>query len=159
MATRSGPRPVAGRSGFSLIELMIGLAIAALLSLVAVPFTMAWMDSNRQMQARNYVVDAVGRAKALALRNGSGRAGNAPVARIRLSGDLLGVENAASGDVLWSATLPRGVQLMLSDGLTPFNCTALNNRGLPVVPGGCDQAASRLVVKIADQENLDVELL
>ncbi len=147
--------------GFTLIELMVSLAISMMLMLLAVPFSMAWMDSARQLQARGDLVDAVGRAKGWALRNGGTepRTWGESVARLRFSAGLLTVENAADDAVIWSAQLPASVSLRLQGTSNAFTCNAYDSRGVAIAEAGCDQAASRLAVTIANREDLNVEIL
>lgn len=55
--------------GFSLIELMVTLAVLALLTLAAMPFSGAWLDGQRQSQLRSALLEGISQARALALRN------------------------------------------------------------------------------------------
>lgn len=149
--------------GFTLIELMVVLLISAILMMMAVPFTIAWMDSSRQLQARGDLTDAIGRVKAVALRN-DGQAGwNAAAARIRYEpvASMLTVE-AGNGNTLWSAQMPRAVELLAGTGAgaVDFVCAAYNSRGIPIsTEAGCDQVANNLVVRIEGREDLNVDLL
>lgn len=56
-------------TGVTLIELMITITIMALLVLVTLPLTSDWIDGNRQMRAKSNLLEAVGQARALAMRN------------------------------------------------------------------------------------------
>lgn len=55
--------------GFTLIELVVTLAIMLLLLLMAVPLATDWTYSARTLQARGTLVEGFAQAKALALRN------------------------------------------------------------------------------------------
>ncbi len=55
--------------GFTLIELVVTLAIMALLLFMAVPLATDWTYSARTLQARGTLVEGFAQAKALALRN------------------------------------------------------------------------------------------
>ena len=58
--------------GFSLIELMITVALVAVLAVAAMPFAQSWMDGNRQLQVHSRLLMGVAQARALALRNPNG---------------------------------------------------------------------------------------
>ncbi|MCD9030605.1 type II secretion system GspH family protein [Luteimonas sp. Y-2-2-4F] len=58
--------------GFTLIELVVTIAIMAMLLLVGMPFTRDWVEGARQLQARSQLQEAVSQARAMALRNPSG---------------------------------------------------------------------------------------
>ena len=55
--------------GFTLIELMVTLAILAMLLLMAAPLAADWVHGARTLQARGTLVQGFENAKALALRN------------------------------------------------------------------------------------------
>ena len=55
--------------GFTLIELMVTLAILAMLLLMAAPLAADWVHGARTLQARGTLVQGFAHAKALALRN------------------------------------------------------------------------------------------
>lgn len=149
---------ISRQRGFTAIEVMIGLAISAFLMLLAIPFTMRWLDSARQMQARGDLADAVGRARSLALRNEKSLPASNAAARLMLASGVIEVRDSDDA-VVWSASLPRGVTLSHLDNST-YQCSAYNSRGWLINAGGtCVKTDSRLLVKIAGQENLDVELL
>ncbi len=151
--------PGDGVRGFTLIELMLALALGAILFLVAAPLTSGWISGMRQMQARGSVVDAVGKAKSIALRNASGKASDSTAARIQLAGGVLSVIDAAGGTV-WSSEVPESVALKTPDG-SPFECTAYNSRGVQREDSAlsCTQTASRLIVGVANRGDVDVDLL
>lgn len=145
--------------GFTLIELMVGLALSAMLALLAVPFTMSWMASARQIQVRGDLADAVGRAKALALRNAAERTPGEAVARVRVVDGSIEVWDVADAVRVWSAAVPSDVRLRLADRTTDYACTSFNSRGWPIDDGTCRQIDPRLALMVEGQETLDVELL
>jgi len=59
-----------GNSGFTLIELMVTLSVAAILVTVGVPSFMSTIASNRVTAATNEVVTALNLAKSEAIRSG-----------------------------------------------------------------------------------------
>lgn len=60
--------PLSRRSGFSLVELMVVIAIAAILLIVAIPSFKAIINSSRLTSAANELVAAVQTARADAIR-------------------------------------------------------------------------------------------
>lgn len=163
--------------GFTLVELMVGIALMAMLLLLAMPFTRDWVDGNRQMQARGVLWEAIAQARAIALRNPSAVADNAMLASsLQINGTLLEVTAANSSTVLWSGNVPGSAVLKLAGtsdfaGVASFNassneafaCLAFNSRGqhLAAAPG-CLQAnasLSRIAIGLNDQEPLYVDML
>jgi|GEM_PF-366309 len=101
--------------GVTLIELMIGLFIMAMLLMAAMPFGAHWVSSNRQMEARSVLWEGVSQARAMALRNPSARRATAPAAMLRLRAGWLEVMVAGVDTPAWSAKLRDGVHLKLAD--------------------------------------------
>ena len=145
--------------GFTMIELMFGLALSSFLAMLAVPFTMRWLDSARQLQARGDLADAVGRARALALRNEKTLPAGVAAARLIVENDVIEVRDS-DDEVVWSSALPRGVALFQLDESTAYACSAYSSRGWLIDDGAdCTNTESRLWVMVDGQEKLDVELL
>lgn len=163
--------------GFTLIELMIGVAIMAMLLLLAMPFTRDWIDSNRQLQARSVLWEAIAHARAIALRNPSGVADSAMLASsLQRNGTLLQVTAADSDAVLWSGNVPDSAVLKLAGtsdfaDVASFNgspneafaCLAFNSRGQHLAAAhGCLQSnttLSRIAIGLNDQDPLYVDML
>ena len=138
--------------GFSLIELMVTLAILAMLLLMAAPLAADWVHGARTLQARGTLVQGFENAKALALRNpcADPNATGTPAAaalEAKIEGttvtlNVLALPQGVSGCALldarpnpqWTARLPDGVGLTLNGTLlttgTPLTVN-LDNRGLP----------------------------
>ncbi len=160
-------------AGFSLIELMVTLAVMAVLAAAGTPFALSWIDSNRQMQARNVMWEAVSQTRALALRNPGQVSGGAASARLERDGRTLQVLTP-DDTVLWTAQLPANATVKqtdaagfsdaaaLQDAGGELACVAFGNRGqrLPAA-AGCTSAATgfRLGIGMNDQEPLYVDLL
>lgn len=153
MVTRRGLR------GFTLVELMIGLALSAMLALLALPFTVSWTKSARQLQVRGDLADAIGRAKALALRNAALRLPTQAVSRVRVVDGSIEVWNVGTAARVWSAAMPSDVRLRLADRSTDYACTSFNSRGWPIDDGVCSQLDPTLALMVDGQETLNVELL
>ena len=147
--------------GFSLVELMVTVAVIAILAALALPAAATWASGARQAEARGELVEALGRARALAIRNPDGRAARQAAAMVRLRGDTLQVVRVANGTVTWQADLDRGVALR-DDGGAPFLCVAFDSRGLRPDPATAPDCtwAPRVRVHAGDRrEPVDVELL
>ncbi|MDM9650224.1 prepilin-type N-terminal cleavage/methylation domain-containing protein [Pseudomonas wenzhouensis] len=107
--------------GFTLVELMIVIALIAILAMAASPFTSEWSNSAQRQAAKNNLVMAYGQAKAAAIRNDCSTA-------IQLEfGTSIAVK--CGTDTLWQANTPTGVSITLSSGASPLS---FDNRGLPV---------------------------
>ena len=137
--------------GFTLIELMVTLAILAMLLLMAAPLAADWVHGARTLQARGTLVQGFENAKALALRNPceapNATGPHAAVLQAKIEGttvtlNVLALPQGVSGCALlgarpnpqWTARLPDGVGLPLNGTLltpgTPLTVN-LDNRGLP----------------------------
>ena len=139
--------------GFTLIELMVTLAILAMLLLMAAPLAADWVHGARTLQARGTLVQGFENAKALALRNpcADPNATGTPAAaalEAKIEGttvtlNVLALPQGGSGCALlgarpnpqWTARLPDGVGLTLNGTLLTTSSTPLtvnlDNRGLP----------------------------
>lgn len=168
-----------GDRGFTLVELMVTIALVAILALIAAPFGRQWGDSNRQMQLRSQLLEGVAHARALALRNAynatGGDAGD-PVETVRLvlddaSGALQLVQKTASG---WPAagTAPvwQGLPLHPQTRLTlsgdtsldmTFDCVGYDSRGRLVDAGACAPGGDRhrVAIHAGDLDTIHVDLL
>lgn len=161
-------------AGFSLIELMVTLAVMAVLAAAGTPFALSWMDSNRQMQARNLMWEAVAQSRALALRNPQQVVAGGTSARLKRDGRALQVLRGDTDEVLWNGQLPRNVQIKLA-GAADFAdagalgaaagdlaCVAFGNRGqrLPAA-AACLSGVGyhRLAIGLNNQDPLYVDLL
>ena len=155
--------------GFSLVELMVTLAIVALLALMAMPFSTRWMDSDRQLQARGTLTEGVGQARALSLRNPGGIAHGSPAACLRLATDnvlevarLAVGEACADGAVVWNGRLNSSIVLREPGTGTPFQCVAFDSRGTyadSALASDCTQVPALEVVGRDPAEALHVDLL
>ncbi len=75
--------------GFTLIELMITIALFGLLLFVGVPLTQSWTNSSYQRDAAGLLKQGISRAKATALRNQGAVQDTAPAAVLCHSGQNL----------------------------------------------------------------------
>lgn len=124
------------QQGLSLVEILVVLAIIALLGLVAVPFTSTWIDESRVAEGTSIVKRVVSKAQATALRNPEGVIGSEPAAGIKRVGELLLV---CSGDpslsvcsdggsaMVWREEIPDGVSITLAGN--PITTLDVSNQG------------------------------
>ncbi|MCL7714512.1 prepilin-type N-terminal cleavage/methylation domain-containing protein [Stenotrophomonas mori] len=154
------------QGGVSLIELMVTVAVMAVLAAAGTPFARGWMDSNRQMQARNLVWEGVSQARALALRNPGAVAAGDVAAWLERRGDALQVKVTGGPQAPWNGTLPTGTTTQLADdsgnAVGDLACVAFDNRGSQVAGSGdCGGGADhhRIAIGFGDQEALHVDLL
>ena len=163
-------------AGFTLIELMITIAIMALLLLAALPFTRDWVDSNRQMQARHLLWEGMAQTRAYALRNPGKARSQEVAARLRHVNGQLQVMVTGQTAPSWAAKLPASASLKLVDKAgfsdadafaassnTAFSCVAFNNSGrrLPSA-AGCTQPVAgqgRVAIAVRNQDPLYVDML
>ncbi|KJS04369.1 MAG: hypothetical protein VR73_14585 [Gammaproteobacteria bacterium BRH_c0] len=114
---------VRGHKGFTLIELMITVALIAILAMAAVPFTASWLHATQVQTAGANLEQAFAKAKALALRNPAGVTGSDSAASVKLSGSTVIVCAGAPGDagcvvgggaVAWQGDVTGGVTIQLA---------------------------------------------
>lgn len=142
--------------GFSLIELLVVLALLAFLLMLAVPFASTWGDKTKLQDAAQLLQQGIGRTKALALRNKTGMTNDQAAAKLCLKNnednDRLELYQAektnniepnkpakcysADQELVWQANLPNKVSLKIKDiksnKTTPFICIAMNSRSLQI---------------------------
>lgn len=156
------------------MELMVTIAIMAFLLSVGLPFTRAWVDGVRQMQARNQLLDGIGQARALALRNPASLASDQPVAMLRVVGREVQVVMSPSDTAVWTAQLHETVVLNTAGKAIPsarimkhgsderFRCVAFNSRGIRL-PDAANCALpltiGRIAIGVGKQDPIHVELL
>lgn len=138
--------------GFTLIEIMIVIGLIAFLALTVSPIGGSWIRSADVQKTEGNLMEAIGRAKAAALRNPSGVVGDMPVTAICI-GDTLVVLQSTDNDPpncaglvgrqLWRTTLDTGVNITAgNDSTTPVSCACFNNKGLLSSTNTCSSCAS-----------------
>lgn len=161
-------------AGFTLIELVITFAIMALLLLAATPFARSWIDSNRQLMVQSQLLEGIGQARALAMRNPGAQAPGEPVTRLKYDtdGNRLSVEWTADGQTAWALSLGTvpGLALVQADatdfadpdasaGASAFSCAAFDSRGLRLPSATGCASNERISIGVNSQELLYVHLL
>jgi len=157
--------------GFSLIELMVTLALMAFLLFLGAPLTSAWNDGAQQQTAASLLREGIGRAKAQALRNPGGVVNaEEPAAALcqidqtlslhrinKPNSGTASVDCSSSATVIWTAQLPSKATIKLSDD-SNFTCSAFNNRGLPITAGGTCSIMD-INVTVTTQDAINVPLI
>lgn len=140
--------------GFTLIEVLIVIAIVALIVLVAVPLSGSWIRDANMLDAEGQLTQAVGRAKAAALRNKMAATGSNPVSAICLTaGNLLTVREGTAANVAPScAATPAGDQLWQTqinehvsvkrDATNALTCLCFDSKGIVTTAGSCNSCAT-----------------
>lgn len=164
MATRNR-----GKSqGFTLIEVMVVVALVALLLMMALPLTREWVQSAHQRQTAGMLAEAFGRAKALALRNPQALTDqNLPGAAVCLIGKQLSVVGVGADKKLtcanpavWTQPISSDASVVLTNTNIPFQCSAYNERGVLLVMslGSLSCAQASLDVNVGSEEGFNVPL-
>ena len=138
--------------GYSLIELMITLAIFGSLLVSAGNLTTNWIASSRVQDSVGVLTQGVSRAKAMALRNPGGVAGASAASILCIDGTTVRLfaangspptaANCQSASAAWTAPLHASSAVNVAG--SALSCLAFSNRGLPVNPAsgsGTDNCA------------------
>ena len=149
--------------GFSLIELMVGIAIMAVVMASSVSLGGGWVDESRVTDARSQLRLAYSKARAYALRNSNAVTTastwmclNSGVVYVYQSTTAKPTGPTTCGDAgsVWHADLAGGtttkVEMALAANSTAFSCLGFSNRGLPVsstLTGSACTTAQTLYVK------------
>lgn len=140
------------QSGFTLIEIMVVIALIAFLALSVSPIGGSWVRSANVQKTEGNLMEAIGRAKAGALRNPTGLVGGLPVTAICLSDTLVVLQSADSnppnctglvGNQLWRIPIDTGVKITASSTSTEaISCACFNNKGLLSTNETCSSCAT-----------------
>ncbi|NKF21172.1 pilus assembly FimT family protein [Solimonas marina] len=132
-------------AGFTLIELMIVIAIVGLMLVLGAPLTRAWVVSTQLHDAQAQIGQAYARGKAMALRNPGGVSDSLAATIVCLSGTTLSLYAASdsntaaacSGTATWSTEIADSVSVQAPSG-TAFTCVAFDNRSRAISASASD---------------------
>lgn len=124
-------------SGFSLIELLVTLAIVASVLVTAVPLGLGWVNRAKATEAGAQFQSLIIRAKAAAIQNAAGARDDSGVsATVCQSGTNIyihsGTTTSCGTSPLWTMAIPGGSNTSIQLAGASFACLLLNNVGLPV---------------------------
>lgn len=160
------------QAGVTLIEMMIVVLLIGLLALAASPFTSAWVKSADVSKTLAALEQAVGSAKATALRNATAVQGAAAASALCLAENKLQLVTAVAGGaincnavaadaVLWSTAIPQGVVIKSGElGVSDWTCSCFTNKGLlSATAANCNTCATNLTFTVssgAESETLNI---
>jgi prepilin-type N-terminal cleavage/methylation domain-containing protein len=139
------------QDGVTLVELMIVLLIVGLIAVAASPFTSDWVKDARVAESASALEEAIGRAKAIAMRNTAKITGDEkPASRICFSNSKISLVVPANSTQdltceltpVWTTTVSDVVSIKESD--LDWGCSCFNNRGLVVNKNICNTCSDGL---------------
>lgn len=125
----------------SLIEVMVVVAITAILAMMSAQFGIMWSNNAKVTQSQATLQQAFAHTKATALQNYAGQTNGAPAAVLCFSGTQLTVYQggACSGTTVWTRSMATGVTVAFGAPASvkvAANCVALSNAGVPQSSAG-----------------------
>lgn len=140
------------QTGFTLVELLIVLAVIATLALATVPLGNSWTSSAESVNTKGVLSQAISRAKSTAMRNGNKITNTNAATAVCLnrgtvevreaSGSITSAHcNSGGGNIAWSGKI--GTDLTIQVNNQAFSCLCISTKGLPVTTSSsCSSCAS-----------------
>lgn len=135
--------------GFTLIQVMVTITLMGVISMMASPLSGAIMADARVTETEGALNKAIGKAKALALRNAFGATGDSAAVGVCKTGgnELLVLQSVAgvpancntmAGEVAWRVQVNAQVTVKVNTpgGYADFSCICFSNKGL-ITGGSC----------------------
>lgn len=121
--------------GFTLIEILVTLAILVLLLLLVDPFTISWSHEASVLEAKSKISQTFLMAKSYSLRNPQAVTQGNVAASIVRNNDIIFVCTGAialcnDSSALYKAILPNSI--IIKNGNNTFVSTTFNNRGIVI---------------------------
>lgn len=112
--------------GISLVELMVVIALIAILALSIFPLGRSWISNSKITQTQKIILEAYSKTRNEALRNPNHVKGNTKAAVLQLeSGEI--VVNDSAGQLIWKSKIPTNVEVEFIDCSDVTNQVVLNN--------------------------------
>lgn len=118
--------------GFTLIEIMVTLAIMALLILMAAPFATGWASDRSVLDTKNKLSQSYMLAKSYAQRNPNAVTGIVAVSAVSAVGRVLYVcasDSCTAGNALYKTEFDADIKV----GSDPFTSVTFNRLALPSI--------------------------
>lgn len=133
-------------AGFTLVEVLVVVAVVAILALASVQFGAHWSNSSRVTQAQSTLQQAFTVAKASALQNHTGAFHGDVAATLCLAANEVSVRQGArcEGSTVWVRPLPERVSIAFGTPAVSAACIALTNAAVPVASVGALSCATSL---------------
>lgn len=122
-------------SGFTLIEIMVTIAILAILAVAGAAFTRDWVRQAELTKTVSSLDNAINLAKSAAIKNESGFTDNSAVTQVCLNNQVLSVHKSSSSTAAncnstsnYNFDLPSSVQIKDTSGAN-VQCIAFGHLG------------------------------
>lgn len=137
--------------GFTLVEMMVTIAIMVFLLLVALPLGLGWMHSIQVSKSKDLMMEGVANARTFAMRNpyqihASATNPRPAVARMELTNGVLTVFvecaeavatcTPSTGQAVWSSDISRGddVKVVFGNAQHPQTTAEFDSTGMLIAP-------------------------
>lgn len=122
--------------GVTLIELMIAIALLAILALAIFPLGRAWVANQQITKTEKLFLEAYARAKNEALRNPNAVKGDVKAASLEVTSTTVLVKDS-NGAGIWSTAIAPTVTVTLSTGCTTGHKKIELNNNAHLLTGSC----------------------